>query len=206
MSNLVPTTIFDKNGVRTTRHKKLSGAPTSSRISDAPSTPPIGHKEAQFRSQQFGFDRDDIEPFLYGDCHRMAAYLRDAYGLPTVTVMVGFSGDDDLVDQEFTHILNELPDGMLVDASGVYTPDEILGIWGGDELVPGDEHIEMSQPQFLDEPDIIGDAMMARLGIARSPISSWTNPTQLLLRRCGRLALLLPLAARRLSSLRHMDR
>jgi hypothetical protein len=114
---------------------------------------------------QFGFDDDATYPFLYGDCHMMAEYLRDNYDLPVVTVMGSFSGDEDLEGQEWAHILNVLPNGLFVDALGTHTEEEVLNNWQGEQLVSGDEHIKMAFSQHEEKPDNLGDQMMSKLGI-----------------------------------------
>lgn len=156
--------IVDVNGIHTSRWVNTDGNDgESSRLTAVPITPPT----AISPTVEFGFDDDDTYPFIYGDCHMMAGYLRDNYGLPVVTVMGSFSDEEYLEGQEWAHILNELPNGLLVDVRGTHTEDDVLASWGGERLVDGDEHIEMSFPKYGEDPDGMGDEMMSRLGITR---------------------------------------
>lgn len=81
-------------------------------------------EELEWQESDFTDDLSVMDAFTNGDCWRLALSLNALAGFPILAVC-----SLDHPENTWCHVFNQLPDGSLIDITGIYSEAEMLDKW-----------------------------------------------------------------------------
>lgn len=150
--HLIPKPIVDRNGKHTTVRTKPS-SPISSR-----ELPSVATVPKPLPSQSFSFPKETVQAFTEGDCWVLAEEVRKMTGWEKVAVGYDDTEEGQKPDFYWLHVANRLPDGRLLDITGIHSDEEFIDRWGGP--VSESYLFPVNDPSYFDhvEPEYNIDA------------------------------------------------
>ena len=129
-SSRVRKSIIDKNGKRTTVYIKPNRGIKSS-LPEPPS--PSATAEQRYQPiHSFSFSEEEVVAFTESDCFLLAEHIQTATGWERVAIGTEWGEDGKLdkpADYDWVHMVNRMPDGKLVDITGIYDEDTLVDKW-----------------------------------------------------------------------------
>jgi hypothetical protein len=171
--HLIPKPIVDRNGKHTTVRIKPS-SPTSSR-----ELPSVATGSKPLPSQSFSFPKETVRAFTEGDCWVLAEEVRKMTGWSKVAVGYDDTEEGQKPDFYWLHVANRLPDGRLLDITGIHSDEEFIDRWGApvsdSYLFPVDDpsYFDHVEPEYNIDARRVADVLIEMLplyGVRRENI------------------------------------
>jgi hypothetical protein len=129
----VRKSIIDKNGKRTTvyinPHKEAKSLPPE------PPSPSTAVEPRHQPIHSFSFSDEEVVAFTESDCFLLAEHIQAATGWERVAIGTEWGEDGKLdlpADYDWVHMVNRMPDGKLVDITGIYDKETLMDKWLSD--------------------------------------------------------------------------